>query len=78
MLHTAETRFGNLCEKVVADFGCGCGMLSVGSSLMGCDFCLEIDIDRGKLLCFTFTLTTFFLCKILKYFAWSSDLNIIL
>ena len=78
MLHTAEIQFGNLCGKVVADLGCGCGMLSVGSGLMGCDFCLAIDIDGGKLLCFTFSLTKVFLCKILKYFAWSSNLSIIL
>ena len=78
MLHTAETQFGGLCGKVVSDLGCGCGMLSVGSGLTGCDFCLAIGIDGGKLLCFTFTLTTVFWCKILKYFAWSSDLSIIL
>ena len=54
----------------------GCGILSVGSGLMGCDFCLEIDIDGGKLLCFTFTLARVFLYKILNYFAWSSDLSI--
>ena len=76
MLHAAETQFGDLCGKVVADLGCGCGILSVGSGLMGCDFCLGIDIDSGK-LCFTFTLTAVFLYKILKYFAWLSDLNII-
>ena len=60
MLHTAETQFSDLCGKVVADLGCGCGMLSVGSGLMGCDFCLGIGIDGGKLLCFTFTLTAVF------------------
>ena len=78
MLHTAETQFGDLCGKVIADLECGCEILSVGSGLMRCDFCLEIDLIDGKLLCFTFTLTRVFLYKILKYFAWSSDLSIIL
>ena len=78
MLHTAETQVDDLCGKVIADLGFGCGILRVGSGLMRCDFCLEIDIDGGKLLCFTFTLTAVFWYKILKYFAWSSDLSIIL
>ena len=63
MLHTAETQFGDLCGKVVADLGCGCGILSVGSGLMGCDFCLGIDVDGGKFLCFTYNLTTVFCIK---------------
>ena len=43
MLHTAETQFGGLCGKVVAN---------LGSGLMECDFCLEIDIDGGKFIVF--------------------------
>ena len=78
MFHTAEIQFGGLFGKIEADLECGCGILSVESGVMGCDFCLEIDIDGGKLLCFTFTLTRVFLYKILNYFAWSSDLSIIL
>lgn len=35
MVHTMESSFGDLEGKVVADLGCGCGMLMIGSVLMG-------------------------------------------
>ena len=42
MLRNAETQFGGLCGKIIADLGTG---------LMECDFCLEIIID-GKFIVF--------------------------
>lgn len=47
MLHTAEAQFGDLYKKSVADLGCGCGILSIGSGLLDADVCIGIDIDRG-------------------------------
>jgi len=35
MLHTIQSRFGDIDDKMVADVGCGTGMLSVGSCLLG-------------------------------------------
>lgn len=35
MIHTMESSFGDLKGKVVADLGCGCGMLTIGTALMG-------------------------------------------
>jgi len=36
MLYTIESRFGDITEKLVADLGCGTGMLSIGAALLGC------------------------------------------
>ncbi|XP_002125257.2 rRNA N(6)-adenosine-methyltransferase METTL5-like [Ciona intestinalis] len=49
LLHTAETQFGDICGKNVCDLGCGCGILSIGSSLLGANHCLGIDIDKDAL-----------------------------
>ncbi|XP_039271477.2 rRNA N(6)-adenosine-methyltransferase METTL5-like [Styela clava] len=49
MIHTAETRYNDISGKVVADLGCGCGVLSIAASLMECDFCFSIDIDEDAL-----------------------------
>jgi len=38
MLHTIQSRYGDICEKIVADVGCGTGMLSVGSCLLGAQY----------------------------------------
>ena len=35
MLHTVESRYNDLEGKVVADLGCGCGVLSIGAVMMG-------------------------------------------
>lgn len=46
MLHTAQASFHDIDGKVVADLGCGCGTLAIGSSLLGADFCYCFDIDE--------------------------------
>lgn len=33
--HTIEASFGDLKGKLVADLGCGCGMLTVAAAIMG-------------------------------------------
>lgn len=39
MVHTMESSFGDLDGKIVADLGCGCGMLMIGTVLMGAQIC---------------------------------------
>ncbi|XP_026409702.1 methyltransferase-like protein 5 [Papaver somniferum] len=49
MLYTAENSFGDISGKVVADFGCGCGTLSIASALLGAEYVLGIDVDTDSL-----------------------------
>lgn len=35
MIYTAEASFGDIEGKLVADLGCGCGVLSIASIMMG-------------------------------------------
>ena len=35
MLHTIESRYGDIDGKLVADLGCGCGVLSIGATMLG-------------------------------------------
>lgn len=49
MLHTIYATFDDLQDKRVADLGCGCGVLSIGSVLMGAAYVLGIDIDDDAL-----------------------------
>lgn len=49
MIHTMESSFGDLEGKVLADLGCGCGMLLIGSTLMGASATFGFDIDRDAL-----------------------------
>ncbi|CAK7337442.1 unnamed protein product [Dovyalis caffra] len=49
MLYAAENSFGDVSNKVVADFGCGCGTLGAAASLMGAEQVIGIDIDSQSL-----------------------------
>lgn len=49
MLHTIQSTYGDIEEKVVADLGCGCGILSIGVSLLGANYCVGFDIDSSAL-----------------------------
>jgi predicted RNA methylase len=44
MLYTAESVYGDLDSKLVADLGCGCGMLTLGSIMLGATVS-SFDID---------------------------------
>lgn len=48
-LHTIESRFGDIDGKLIADLGCGCGMLTIGSVMLGASFCVGVDIDSDAL-----------------------------
>ncbi|KAL9443597.1 hypothetical protein AB3S75_016876 [Citrus x aurantiifolia] len=49
MLYIAENSFGDVSNKVVADFGCGCGTLGAAATLLGADQVIAIDIDSDSL-----------------------------
>ena len=35
MLHTIESRFGEIDGRIVADIGCGTGRLMIGAAMLG-------------------------------------------
>lgn len=45
MLHTIQTKFGDLENKFVADLGSGCGTLAIGSFLLGAQHTIGFEID---------------------------------
>lgn len=49
MLYTAENSFGDVTNKVVADFGCGCGTLGLAASLLGAEHVVGLDIDAQSI-----------------------------
>ena len=36
MLHTIQSRYGDIEDRYVADLGSGCGVLSLGAVMLGC------------------------------------------
>ena len=48
MLYTIDKTFDDLCQKVVADFGCGCGVLSIGAAMLESQV-IAFDIDPDAL-----------------------------
>ncbi|GAB1597996.1 methyltransferase-like protein 5 [Argonauta hians] len=49
MLRTIHSTYDDIENKSVADLGCGCGILSIGSSLLGSGYCVGFDIDDEAL-----------------------------
>lgn len=49
MLYTIDQTFEDINNNVVADFGCGCGVLSIGSAMLGADHVFGMDIDSSAL-----------------------------
>ncbi|KAJ1964397.1 Methyltransferase-like protein 5 [Dipsacomyces acuminosporus] len=49
IVYTAESSYGDIESKAIADLGCGCGMLSIASAIMGASTVLGIDIDADAL-----------------------------
>ncbi|KAK9050961.1 hypothetical protein SSX86_027586 [Deinandra increscens subsp. villosa] len=45
MLFTAENSFGDVSNKIVADFGCGCGTLGLAATLLDAEHVIGLDID---------------------------------
>uniref|UniRef100_A0A0K8T4N6 Methyltransferase-like protein 5 n=1 Tax=Lygus hesperus TaxID=30085 RepID=A0A0K8T4N6_LYGHE len=53
ILHSIQSTYGDIEGKLVADLGCGCGILSIGSLLLGSAFTVGFDIDTDALEIFT-------------------------
>eukprot|EP00123_Amoebidium_parasiticum_P021727 comp7262_c0_seq1/m.2967 comp7262_c0_seq1/g.2967 ORF comp7262_c0_seq1/g.2967 comp7262_c0_seq1/m.2967 type:complete len:211 (-) comp7262_c0_seq1:430-1062(-) len=49
IVYTMETSFGDISDKMVADLGCGCGVLGIGATLMGSGHTVGFDIDTDAL-----------------------------
>ncbi|KAL7093614.1 hypothetical protein ACP275_11G050100 [Erythranthe tilingii] len=49
LLYTAENSFGDVADKVVADFGCGCGTLGLAAALLGAEHVIGFDIDAESI-----------------------------
>lgn len=49
MLYTAQSQFDDIEGCAVADFGCGCGVLSLGSQMLGASHVVGFDIDSDAL-----------------------------
>jgi len=49
MLHTITSTFDDIKEKSVVDLGVGCGVLSIGASMLGAQTVLGVDIDEDAL-----------------------------
>ena len=44
MLYTMANTFDELQDNIVADFGCGCGVLSIGAAMLGA-YVISLDVD---------------------------------
>lgn len=49
MLYTIDKTFRDIEGKFVADLGCGCGVLSVGTAMLGSALTVGFDIDSDAL-----------------------------
>lgn len=49
LLNVANSEFDDIEGKLVADLGCGCGVLCIGASLLDAGFCIGFDIDVAAL-----------------------------
>ncbi|XP_072300524.1 rRNA N(6)-adenosine-methyltransferase METTL5 [Eucyclogobius newberryi] len=49
MLYTIHNTFDDIEGKLVADLGCGCGVLSIGATVLEAGFCVGFDIDNEAL-----------------------------
>lgn len=49
ILFSADNSFGDINNKVVADFGCGCGTLGLAAGLLGAEHVTGLDIDAESL-----------------------------
>ncbi|XP_066497236.1 rRNA N6-adenosine-methyltransferase METTL5 [Hoplias malabaricus] len=49
MLYTIHKTFNDIENKLVADLGCGCGVLSIGAAVLDAGLCVGFDIDSDAL-----------------------------
>ncbi|XP_066543538.1 rRNA N(6)-adenosine-methyltransferase METTL5 [Amia ocellicauda] len=53
MLYTIHNSFDDIESRLVADLGCGCGVLSVGAAMLDAGLCVGFDIDEDALEIFS-------------------------
>ncbi|XP_041367444.1 rRNA N6-adenosine-methyltransferase METTL5-like [Gigantopelta aegis] len=49
ILHDIHMKYDDIQDKCIADLGVGCGVLSIGCSMLGCGFVLGVDIDSAAI-----------------------------
>lgn len=49
MMFTAQSTYEDVLDKRVLDLGCGCGILSIASTLLGSAYTLGVDLDPDAL-----------------------------
>ena len=49
MLYTIDQTFDDIQGSSIADLGCGCGVLSIGAAILGCNYVVGFDIDLDAL-----------------------------
>lgn len=49
MLYTIHNTFDDIENKLVADLGCGCGVLSIGAAVLDAGLCVGFDVDEDAL-----------------------------
>ncbi|XP_061925854.1 rRNA N6-adenosine-methyltransferase METTL5 isoform X2 [Entelurus aequoreus] len=49
MLYTIHNTFDDIQGKLVADLGCGCGVLSIGAAMLEAGLCVGFDVDDDAL-----------------------------
>ncbi|GLT98546.1 hypothetical protein SLE2022_160460 [Rubroshorea leprosula] len=49
MIYTAENSFDDISNKIVVDFGCGCGTLGAAAALLDAGQVIGIDVDSQSL-----------------------------
>ncbi|XP_064419777.1 rRNA N6-adenosine-methyltransferase METTL5 isoform X2 [Latimeria chalumnae] len=64
MLYTIHNTYDDINGKLVADLGCGCGVLSIGASMFDAGLCVGFDVDEDALDVFSRNVEEFGLTNI--------------
>ncbi|XP_058520592.1 rRNA N6-adenosine-methyltransferase METTL5 isoform X2 [Ochotona princeps] len=64
MLYTIHNTYDDIANKVVADLGCGCGVLSIGAAMLGAGLCVGFDLDEDALEIFNRNVEEFELANV--------------